>query len=73
MFAAGLAEVVEYTKTMDLLEDEGVLVLGDIIVGLHELLQHPQPTSQVGEASVLASVAVTEQKSQSTSGDMHWS
>ena len=65
--------MVEYTKTMDLLEGEGVLVLGDIIVGLHGLLQHPQPTSQVGKASPSASVAVIKQKLQSISGDMHWS
>lgn len=43
--------MVEYTKSMDLQEDEGVLALGSIIVGLHKLLEHPQPTNQVGKAS----------------------
>ena len=63
MYAAGLVEVVEYTKTMDLQEDEGVLALGSIIVGLHRLLQHPQPTNQVGKASPLVIAVVIEQKS----------
>lgn len=64
MCAAGLAEVVEYTKSMDLQEDEGVLALGSIIVGLHKLLEHPQPTNQVGKASPSATVVVVKQKSQ---------
>ena len=65
MFAVGLAVVVEYTKSMDLQEDEGVLALGSIIVGLHKLLEHPQPTNQVGIARPSANIEhIIEHKSQ---------
>lgn len=47
MHAAGLTEVVEYTRSMDLQEEEGLLALGSIIIDLHKLLEHPH--NQVGE------------------------
>lgn len=38
---AGLAKVVEYTKNMDLQGEEGLVLLGCIITGIHTLLEHP--------------------------------
>ena len=46
MYGAGLDEVVEHTKGIDLQEEEGVQSLGSIIVGMHTLLEHPH--NQVG-------------------------
>ena len=38
---AGLAKVVEYTKAMDLQDETGLHVLGNIIAAIHKLLEHP--------------------------------